>query len=63
MSAPMPIVWGLEAQGDWASLRGSHVSFIDPTITNRTKLQRFGVTGQFGYALNNVLFYIKVVLQ
>ena len=30
------MVWGLEAQGDWASLRGSHVSLIDPTITNRT---------------------------
>lgn len=53
-----PMVWGLEAQGDWASLRGSHVSFIDQTITNRTKLQGFGLfTGQFGYALNNVLFY------
>jgi len=55
-----PMVWGLEAQGDWASLHGSHVSSIDPTITNRTKLQDFGLfTGQFGYALNNVLFYAK----
>jgi outer membrane immunogenic protein len=55
-----PMVWGLEAQGDWASLRGSHVSFIDPTVTNRTKLQGLGLfTAQLGYALNNVLFYIK----
>jgi outer membrane immunogenic protein len=55
-----PMVWGLEAQGDWANLRGSNVSFIDPTITNRTELQGFGLfTGQFGYALNNVLFYFK----
>ena len=55
-----PMVVGLEAQGDWASLRGSNVSFIDPTITNRTELQGFGLfTGQFGYALSNVLFYIK----
>jgi outer membrane immunogenic protein len=55
-----PMVWGLEAQGDWASLRGSHVSFIDPTVTNRTELQGFGLfTAQLGYALNNVLFYIK----
>ena len=54
------MVLGLEAQGDWASLRGSNVSFIDPTITNRTELQGFGLfTGQFGYALSNVLFYIK----
>jgi outer membrane immunogenic protein len=55
-----PMVWGLEAQGDWASLSGSHVSFVDPTITHRTKLQGFGLfTGQFGYAFNNVLFYFK----
>jgi outer membrane immunogenic protein len=56
----VPMVWGLEVQGDWASLRGSHVSFIDPTITSRTKLQGLGLfTGQLGYALNNVLFYFK----
>jgi len=56
----VPMVWGLEAQGDWASLSGSHVSFIDPDITNRTKLQGLGLfTGQFGYALDNVLFYFK----
>jgi outer membrane immunogenic protein len=55
-----PIVWGLEAQGDWANLRGSHVSFVDPTITNRTQLQGFGLfTAQFGYAFNNVLVYAK----
>jgi outer membrane immunogenic protein len=55
-----PMVWGLEAQGDWASFRGSSVSAIVPTITNRTELQGFGLfTGQFGYALNNVLFYVK----
>ena len=55
-----PMVWGLEAQGDWASLRGSHVSLVDPTITNRTKLQGFGLfTGQLGFAFNNVLIYLK----
>ena len=55
-----PIVWGLEAQGDWASLRGSHVSFIDPTITNQTELKGFGLfTGQLGVAINNILFYVK----
>ena len=32
-----PMVWGLEVQGDWASLRGSHVSFIDPTSSNDGK--------------------------
>jgi outer membrane immunogenic protein len=55
-----PMVFGLEAEGDWANLRGSHVSFLDPTITNRTELNGFGLfTAQFGYALNNVLFYLK----
>jgi len=55
-----PMFWGLEAQGDWANLRGSHVSRADPTITNRSKLQGFGLfTGQFGYALDNVLIYVK----
>jgi outer membrane immunogenic protein len=56
----VPIVWGVEAQGDWAGLRGSHQSFLDPTMTYRTQLQGFGLfTGQFGYAFNNFLIYAK----
>ena len=52
-------LWGLEAH-DWVGLRGSHVSFVDPSSsTNRIKLQGFGLfTGKFGYALNNVLLYV-----
>jgi len=55
-----PLVLGLEAQGDWANLRGSHTSFVDSTITNRSQLNGFGLfTAQFGYAFNNVLVYAK----
>jgi outer membrane immunogenic protein len=36
------------------------VSLFDPTVTNRTSLEGFGLfTAQLGYALNNVLFYLK----
>jgi outer membrane immunogenic protein len=53
-------VYGVEAQGDWAGLRGSHASLVFPGITNRTNVDAFGTfTGQVGYALNNVLGYVK----
>jgi outer membrane immunogenic protein len=60
-------VFGLEAQGDWADLRGSQVNRVfglaSPTagdVTNRSKIDGFGLfTGQVGYAWNNVLFYVK----
>ena len=53
-------VWGLEAQGDWADLRGSNVSFFIPAWTNNSKVEAFGLfTGQIGYAWNNVLWYVK----
>src|SRR5712672_1453677 len=29
-----PVVFGLEAQGDWASLRSSHVSLLNPLLTD-----------------------------
>ena len=57
-------VFGLEAQGDWADLTGSHVS-ANPVlglgaITNRSKIDSFGLfTGQIGYAWNSALWYIK----
>jgi outer membrane immunogenic protein len=52
-------VFGVEAQGDWANLRGSNVSVIFP-LTNRSKIDAFGLfTGQVGYAWNNVLLYAK----
>jgi len=53
-------VFGLEAQGDWADLKGSNTSsFFGPTI-NRSTIDALGLfTGQIGYAWNNVLWYVK----
>jgi outer membrane immunogenic protein len=54
-------VFGFEAQGDWASLKGSNSSLtaIIPYI-NQTKVDAIGLfTGQVGYAWNNVLWYAK----
>jgi outer membrane immunogenic protein len=53
-------VFGLEAQGDWADLKGSNVSLFTPIWTNNSKIEAFGLfTGQVGYAWNNVLWYVK----
>jgi outer membrane immunogenic protein len=54
-------VMGVEAQGDWADLRGSNSSLtaVIP-YTNQTKVDAIGLfTGQVGYAWNNVLLYVK----
>jgi outer membrane immunogenic protein len=57
-------VFGLEAQGDWADLRGDNASSlffrIPGDTTNRSKIDAFGLfTGQIGYAWNNALLYVK----
>ena len=53
-------VFGVEAQGDWADLSRTRLSFIDPTVSTTTKVNSFGLfTGQIGYAWNNVLWYWK----
>jgi outer membrane immunogenic protein len=58
-------VFGLEAQGDWADLRGSNAStslFLSTPgdVTNRSRIDALGLfTGQVGYSWNNVLFYVK----
>jgi outer membrane immunogenic protein len=54
-------VFGVEAQGDWANLRGSNASLtVLIPATNQTKIDAIGLfTGQFGYAWNNVLLYVK----
>jgi outer membrane immunogenic protein len=53
-------VFGLEAQGDWANLRGDNASLLFPGFVNRSKMDAFGLfTGQIGYAWNNALFYVK----
>jgi outer membrane immunogenic protein len=53
-------VFGLEAQGDWADIKGSHVDLVTPAFTDNSKLKAFGLfTGQVGYAWNNALLYAK----
>jgi outer membrane immunogenic protein len=53
-------VFGLEAQGDWADLRGSNVSTAFAAFTNNSRIDAIGLfTGQVGLAWNNVLFYAK----
>ncbi|MBH5370036.1 outer membrane protein [Bradyrhizobium glycinis] len=52
-------VFGVEGQGNWADFSGSHVGAISG-FTNNTKIDAFGlITGQVGYAWNNVLLYVK----
>src|SRR6201995_2981443 len=54
-------VFGVEAQGDWADLKGSNSSLaaIIPA-TNQTRVDGIGLfTGQVGYAWNNFLLYVK----
>jgi len=54
-------VFGVEGQGDWADLKGSNASLtaLIP-YTNQTKVDAIGLlTGQIGYAWDNVLLYVK----
>ncbi len=53
-------VFGLEGQGNWADFSGSNVNLVFPAVTNRSRIDSFGlITGQVGYAWNNVLGYVK----
>ena len=58
-------VFGLEAQGNWADLKGSRISSpafvaVPGDLTINSRLRAFGLfTGQIGYAWNNVLLYAK----
>jgi outer membrane immunogenic protein len=55
-----PWVFGVEAQGDWANLKGSNASQFIPGATNQSKINALGLfTGQIGYSWNNVLWYVK----
>jgi outer membrane immunogenic protein len=52
-------VFGIEGQGNWADFSGSTVGVLTGN-TNTTKIDSFGlITGQVGYAWNNVLLYVK----
>ncbi len=53
-------VFGLEAQGDWADLKGSNDPAAFPGTTNRTRIDALGLfTGRVGYAWNSALLYLK----
>src|SRR5262249_13122836 len=53
-------VFGVEGQGNWADLKGSNIALTDPRFVNESKISAFGLlTGQVGYAANNVLLYVK----
>ncbi len=53
-------VFGVEAPGDWADLKGRNVSVFAPPVTNESKIGAFGLfTGQVGYAWNNALLYVR----
>ncbi|MHC4051301.1 outer membrane immunogenic protein [Bradyrhizobium shewense] len=52
-------VFGIEGQGNWADFSGDNISGITG-FRNRTRVDSFGlITGQVGYAWNNVLLYAK----
>jgi len=52
-------VFGVEGQGNWADFSGDNVSGLTG-FTDRSKIDSFGLlTGQVGYAWNNVLLYAK----
>lgn len=54
------LVFGIEAQGNWADFNGSNVSIAFPTVVNATKVDAFGTfTGQIGNAWGNTLLYLK----
>jgi len=57
-------VFGVEAQGDWANLKGSSISltgtFGGLPFLNQTRIDAIGLfTAQVGYAWNNVFAYVK----
>jgi outer membrane immunogenic protein len=59
-------VFGIEAQGNWANFKGSNLNLlagggvIAAGVTDQSKVNSFGLlTGQVGYAWNNVLWYVK----
>jgi outer membrane immunogenic protein len=55
-----PVVFGVEAQGNWADFTGDNISQVFAADRNRTKIDAFGLfTGQVGYAWNNALLYVK----
>ncbi len=64
------LVFGIEAQGDWADLKGSNTSNVFNglklpagvalSLTNTSKVDAIGLfTGQIGYSFGPLLWYVK----
>ena len=54
------LVLGLEGQGNWADFSGSTHSLHNFAYVKRSNIDSFGmITGHVGYAVNNVLLYVK----
>jgi outer membrane immunogenic protein len=54
------VVFGVEAEGDWANMRASIPSVFQPGGTDSSKVTSVGLfTGQIGYAWNAALLYLK----
>lgn len=53
-------VFGLEGQGNWADFSGSNANSFFTGVTDHSQVDAFWLlTGQVGYAWNNVLWYVK----
>jgi len=60
-------VFGVEGQGNWADFKGSNINLLAGTalvptvgLVDESKINSFGLlTGEVGYAWNNVLGYVK----
>jgi outer membrane immunogenic protein len=53
-------VFGVEAQGDWANISGSHVSLLNNLFTTGVTVNGLGLfTGQIGYTWGAGLLYFK----
>ena len=53
-------VFGVEGQGNWADFKGNNVSLLFSPNVNQSQVNSFGLlTGQIGYAWNNVLLFVK----
>src|SRR5258705_4859186 len=64
------LVFGIEAQGDWADMKGSNTSNVfngltipkgvGLSLTNTSKVDAIGMfTGQVGYSFGPLLWYVK----
>jgi len=54
------LVFGLEAQGNWANLSASNASLFNLGTTNQTNIDGLGLfTGQIGFTTSSVLWYVK----